>query len=211
MIRKVCLFLAASAVAAAVPSAPVIAKPKMPGTPVPTPTPADCTYTPGVVVSTPSYVSCSGFYAGNWIKGSDQLVEPLGLVTFGVPDTGNWLVKVEEENTPLVNGLIDFGRTLYGETVVGVHFGNIYNPSDFALGGQGNNENVSVFWRFDFGTTGASGIQLLNIRGYSNAALYSTGVLVPEPKSWALLIIGFGALGGAMRRRNVKGLRIAIA
>lgn len=27
---------------------------------------------------------------------------------------------------------------------------------------------------------------------------------VPEPSSWALMIIGFGAVGGAMRRRSVK-------
>lgn len=214
MIRKISLFLAASAAAFAVPVAPVVAKPKS-STPAPSPAPApvasDCSYTPGVVVSNQSYVSCSGFYAGNWIKGSGQLTEPLGLVTFGVPDTGNWLVKVEADKKPLIGGLIDFGQTLYGETIVGVHFGNIWNPSGFVLGGQGNNENVTVFLKYDFGTTGASGIQLLNTRGYSNAALYATGIAVPEPGAWALLILGFGAVGGALRSARKRRIALTFA
>lgn len=32
---------------------------------------------------------------------------------------------------------------------------------------------------------------------------------VPEPATWALLIAGFGAVGGAMRRRGGAGLRLA--
>lgn len=34
---------------------------------------------------------------------------------------------------------------------------------------------------------------------------------VPEPESWALLIVGFGALGGAMRRRGALRLQRAAA
>lgn len=29
---------------------------------------------------------------------------------------------------------------------------------------------------------------------------------VPEPSAWALLVVGFGALGSAMRRRGARGL-----
>ena len=32
----------------------------------------------------------------------------------------------------------------------------------------------------------------------------SFGNAVPEPATWALMILGFGAVGGAMRRRSVK-------
>lgn len=60
---------------------------------------------------------------------------------------GNWAAvdatKVEE----LVGGnVIDFGQTLFGLTIIGAHFGNVF----------GADGNVSVFWLFDFGTEGAS-------------------------------------------------------
>jgi PEP-CTERM motif len=43
-----------------------------------------------------------------------------------------------------------------------------------------------------FETVGQSGVQVL------------ASVGVPEPASWALMIAGFGLVGGAMRRRVVK-------
>ncbi len=33
---------------------------------------------------------------------------------------------------------------------------------------------------------------------------FITGAMVPEPATWALMILGFGAVGGAMRRRTAK-------
>lgn len=35
--------------------------------------------------------------------------------------------------------------------------------------------------------------------------------VVPEPASWAMLVIGFGLVGGTVRRRQVRGLRLATA
>jgi hypothetical protein len=34
---------------------------------------------------------------------------------------------------------------------------------------------------------------------------------VPEPATWALMLLGFGGIGMAMRRRNVKGRLFQIA
>lgn len=45
-----------------------------------------------------------------------------------------------------------------------------------------------------------------------NIAASSTGspaTAVPEPTSWAMMIAGFGVIGGAMRRRSVKGTPLA--
>jgi hypothetical protein len=61
---------------------------------------------------------------------------------------------------------------------------------------------VSVFWLFDFGTTGANYVVLDHIRGFSNAALYTTGTGggVPEPATWAMMLFGFAGAGVALRR-----------
>jgi hypothetical protein len=38
---------------------------------------------------------------------------------------------------------------------------------------------------------------------FDNAVLDNTPAVVPEPASWAMLLAGFGMVGGAMRRRSV--------
>ena len=40
--------------------------------------------------------------------------------------------------------------------------------------------------------------------GFFGAALDSVSVMtaVPEPSTWAMLLVGFGAIGGAMRARR---------
>lgn len=177
--------------------------------PAPTPTLAGCGYTAGVVVQSTFYIGCSGFFAGNANSGATQAVQSSAVTSLGGDFDGSWLAKIDSSQSS--GGLIEFGRTLYGETIIGAHFGNIFNPENLTLGGQGNDNNVTVFWKFDFGTTGANGIQLLNTRGFSNAALYDTGLnigAVPEPQAWALFTLGFGILGAAMRGRRKQ--RVAI-
>ena len=49
----------------------------------------------------------------------------------------------------------------------------------------------------------------------SDGSSLATGMLsanvsaVPEPATWAMMIIGFGAIGGAMRRRNAVRTRVS--
>lgn len=45
--------------------------------------------------------------------------------------------------------------------------------------------------------------------GYSHVTFFNSApIAVPEPSSWALFILGFGALGGAMRRRTRAAFRM---
>ena len=85
---------------------------------------------------------------------------------------------------------IDFGVTLFGLNIIGAHFGNV----------AGSAGNVSVFWLIDFGATGGT-LTLDDTQGWSNAVLY-TPPGVPEPATWAMMLLGFGAAGAALRRSS---------
>lgn len=58
-----------------------------------------------------------------------------------------------------------------------------------------------------------AGTQTISITGASGALGAYSGSLtfggVPEPKSWALMIVGFGLAGAAMRRRAAKRTMVA--
>ena len=153
-------------------------------------------------LTTPDAIACSGYFAGNLVNGSPTDIanaqDAIELLPGDFEWDGNWAAvdatKVEE----LVGGnVIDFGQTLFGLTIIGAHFGNVFGPDG----------NVSVFWLFDFGTEGASSIILDHPDGFSSAAIYTTGEPpVPEPTTWAMMLLGFGVVGYAMRRKRQPGL-----
>ncbi|WP_068875527.1 MULTISPECIES: PEPxxWA-CTERM sorting domain-containing protein [unclassified Phenylobacterium] len=101
------------------------------------------------------------------------------------------LVPLAKYNTS--GPTIDFGQTLYGITLVGFHVGG-------ANGAGGIGYSGTAFFKFDAGAGMDS--FTFNMPGLSNAALYSTGVAVPEPATWAMMIMGFGAAGALLRRRR---------
>ena len=155
-------------------------------------------------LTTPDADACSGYYSGNLINGSPTDLQNQADAIALLPgdfefETSTW-ADVEATKVLTLTGpdsnQIDFGTTLFGQTIVGAHFGNVAGPAG----------NVSVFWLFDFGTEGASFITLDNVQGFSNAALYTTGTppAVPEPATWAMMLLGFGAAGYSMRRRRQK-------
>lgn len=65
----------------------------------------------------------------------------------------------------------------------------------------------SLLWSIDLGTGRAS---TLGIVGAGPLLSIATGATVPEPATWAMLIAGFGMVGGVMRRRK-SAPRVAIA
>ena len=158
--------------------------------------------------------ACSGYYSGNLLGGSGKKIAAQQTGVAALPSdftfNGDWSAVDATKITALGGSganTLDFGQTLYGETIIGIHFGNVAGAPKG--GGQGN---VTGFWSFDFGAAGATGIELTNTRGFSNAVLYTTGTgAVPEPATWMFLLLGFGAIGGALRRRPTPGTGLVSA
>ncbi len=163
-----------------------------------------------VSLMNPDALDCTGYFSKNLINGDDIAEQQQAIKDLDgdFEWDGNWndpnLIKIEADGG---DDPIDFGITLYGITIIGAHWGNV--PGAPQGGGAGN---VSAFYLFDFGTEGGT-ISLDDTRGWSNAVLYTTGTPgVPEPATWAMMLLGFGAAGTAMRRsrrRNAQLMQIA--
>lgn len=151
-------------------------------------------------LTNPDALACAGYYSGNLLNGSPEDIlnqqEAIESLPGDFVFDGNWdaldpAFKIEA----LTNGdQLNFGTTMFGKTVIGAHFGNVAGPAG----------NVSVFWLFDFGAAGADYIRLDDTQGFSNSVLYTTGPAVPEPSVWAMLLIGFFGVAGAIRYSRRK-------
>ena len=142
---------------------------------------------------TPAAIACAGGYTGNVLdsSGPDVTTQKAALAALGFTWDGTNFDNFEKLS-PL-NGAttIDFGTLLHGITIVGIHVG----------GGRGGGQ--TTFYKFDAGAV-LDGFSL-HLPSSSAAVLYSTQEATspaPEPASWALMIGGFGLVGGAMRRRR---------
>lgn len=161
-----------------------------------------------LALTNPDATACAGYYADNLINGSpeDRANQAAALALLGYGDVFDgsqaawdaldpeWKIVADDGDAP-----IDFGVTLFGIQIIGAHFGNVAGPAG----------NVSVFWVIDFGAGGGT-LTLDDASGWSNAVLYTDpGSGVPEPGTWAMMLMGFGAAGYAMRRRRRDGSKLA--
>lgn len=135
---------------------------------------------------------CAGGFEKNLLKGSLSLAGLAALQSLGYVGDGSFVQKLEE----LKGNSINFSRPLVGTTFVGIHYG----------GAGVKGDNATSFFRFDAGAGAGVDSFDFNRNGLSNAVLFQTGAVsaVPEPDTWAMMLIGFGAVGGAMRRRSQK-------
>lgn len=166
---------------------------------------------------TPGAQACTGWYTGNLDGGSPTdnadtavaLNTLLGVSTFTAT---NFTVLSTLSNLPGNSepNAVDFSVPMYGETVISFHVGAA-KGSPTGVGYQ-----ATAFYEFDAGNL-VGGLQsiLFNIQGLSNARLYSTGTYqgctgdcgggggaVPEPATWALMLIGVGCVGAGARMRR---------
>lgn len=156
--------------------------------------------------------NCQGYYSGNVLSGNSTDIAIQQSAIAALPGDfqfdGNWGALAGDTITALVNGnQLDFGTALFGETYIGIHFGNV-SGEEFG--------NVTGFYYFNF-LTPTNSITLYDTQGFSTATLYGTGTApdggtggtgggaVPEPSTWAMMLLGFGAVGAGMRRRRRAG------
>ena len=100
-----------------------------------------------------------------------------------------------------------------GSTMNDINFTSItLNGANFNIGSTGN-----VEFRFLTGASVTNGLQQLVVSGTSGGNGSYAGTVaftpamgaVPEPASWALMILGFGSAGAMLRRR--RSIAIAAA
>jgi PEP-CTERM motif len=147
-------------------------------------------------VTSPSYLSCVGSFAGN-IDGSAAELSALAGA-FG----GTWAYAGKSDDlgfgpftgNPGTNaGTLTFDAAVYGSFVVGLKAATQYS-----------------YYLFDGGVTGITSINFTTLgvaqngagiaQNLSHAALYLAPV--PEPQTYALLLLGLAALGAQVRRRQ---------
>jgi hypothetical protein len=149
---------------------------------------------------TPNALDCSGFVLGNALNNAENTDPTASALLAELGYVGS----LDGIETISLGGLktIDFATLLFGETIVGIRFGN----------GQGSpgrpDGDDTVFYKFEAGTAGLD--TFTTIYGSSSTArLYKTGVgAVPEPSTWMFMLLGMTGVGFAMRRKDKQTLRV---
>lgn len=149
-----------------------------------------------LTVSTPDALDCAGAYAGNLNNNSSigDLNAALDALIGGSgysPDA----VWANLDPTKAIfsnggGGVVNFSQTLTGLHILSAHFGD---------GGTGLGDRT-ILYLFDFGA-GADSVNL-GINGFSNAVQITAPPAVPESTTWAMMLLGFGAIGFGLRRRR---------
>ncbi len=171
--------------------------------------------------------SASPAYAGKAIVQTLPMVDACSMVCDG-PDTVGSLTTIGFTEAGLDNPTFTEWLT-FSNDLAGVYSLTLNSSSvgiDFTsaiLTGPGGpfelmeefDNGIAEFWQLSGGLTLAAGTYVLTING-NNSSTGSLGgtvtintavpdpqnTVVPEPATWAMMLLGFGAAGYAMRRRR---------
>ena len=164
----------------------------------------------------------SGFTIGN-VAGDQQHFHEITSTNFGLPNNGTGILLNDRDTRIQVTdvllatftlGSVDVGAATGNGPAVGLNiFGFLgavqTGVINIASLGSGytfvNGASLGNIDRLVFDGTGGGGGFVLD-----NLTLNPAGVGgIPEPSTWALLILGFGAVGAGMRRRSATTVRYA--
>jgi hypothetical protein len=164
---------------------------------LPLPSPNTC-----LISDVSGATSCIGYYSGNIFSNSpaDRATQTTALNALSFSGTPNFSAIYAVGSGLKLTGLsgassltFSGAPTLFGTTYLGVHWGN-----------------QSAIYKL-FLSTPMTSITIIpnNPGGSSNAVLFSTTPYtpppppIPEPGTWAMMIVGFGLAGISLRRRSV--------
>ncbi|UTP38051.1 PEPxxWA-CTERM sorting domain-containing protein [Phenylobacterium sp. LH3H17] len=153
----------------------------------------------------PTADACSGWWTSsaghsNFLSGNagDIQDQKDALALLGFVWDGNWAAvdTLTTKISPDADGFTyDFDTPLNGTTYIGIHKG------------KGGSFAGTAFFKL---TANNLDTFKLDLNGGSSAVLYQTGGVVPEPATWAMMIIGFGAAGSMLRSNRRKMALAAI-
>lgn len=180
--------------------------------------------TPAAAIDASSIIIRSAFPDGDWLQIGELQVFANGVnvaaainggVAYGTgsydgtstPDKAN--DGIVDTNFPQIYHSDGAGTTEYLE----IKFTGMFDVSDIVIFGRGDCCSERNYFSYELHGTNQFGDYLawegvLDARNGSFSASdhvpNDNGAMnVPEPASWAMMLAGFGAVGGAMRRRRV--------
>jgi hypothetical protein len=158
----------------------------------------------------PGATSCAGFVSGNIINSGGGPGDPANPLSANEEQMAQLLAQLGftytgdsdgiEQAFANASGDVTFNTILSGSTIIGVHYGNGQNSP----GGQGSG-NDTAFYLFNADLL-ANNTFRLNFGSSSTVTLFQTSSnSVPEPGTWAMMLLGFGFVGAAVRRQRRAG------
>jgi hypothetical protein len=139
-----------------------------------------------------------------------------GIARIDIPDgftgtltSGDFSITLNSNNT-----LSYTYNMLAGDLTA--HYIGLFNGGGAASGtGTGFNNTYQLFYSADAITSGTLNLSTyFHNAGLSHIDFFDTGGTprsVPEPATWAMMLLGFGGIGAVMRRRNRKQALLQIA
>jgi hypothetical protein len=146
-------------------------------------------------VSVPT--GCEGWYSGNLNSGNSTDLAAEAVAVNALLGTSFTASTLTYQDVSFVGNVIDLVPDLTGPFVLAIHVGAALGE-DNNVGGEG-----TAFFRLtDFVPS-----VTVNVPGLSNARIFGGTPAVPEIGTWAMMLLGLGGIGWALRqgRKAVPG------